>query len=56
MPFNVIGIFLVGLHVKMILVLSLCTRLYSTIGNIESDIVVTQFPRYASQKELDKPV
>ena len=36
-----------------------CFELYSTIGNIEqflrleSDIMVTQFPRYDSQKGLD---
>ena len=43
-------------------VLSWCTRLCWTNGNIElfsgleSDIMGTQFPRYASQKGLDKPV
>ena len=43
-------------------VLSWCTHLCSTIGNIglflglKSYIVVTQFPRYDSQMGLDKPV
>ena len=43
-------------------VLSWCIRLCSTTGNIglflglKSDIMVTQFPRYDSQKGLDKPV
>ena len=43
-------------------VLSWCTRYVELNGNIElisgleSDIVVTQLPRYTSQDGLDKPV
>ena len=47
---------------KIKTVLSWCTHLCSPIGNtglflgLKSDIVVAQFPRYDSQKGLDKPV
>ena len=66
LPFTIVYSSILLFHLYTILsmygVLSWCTHLCSTFGNIglfhrlESDIVVTQFPRYASQKGLDKPV
>ena len=54
--------FLLLFFLPVCLVLSWCTRYVELNGNIElfsgleSDIVVTQLPRYTSQDGLDKPV